>query len=60
MFKIACMPNSQSNLPVGGFHVLYEKPLGVDAKECIEVAEGVEKAGIVFALGHSKRLERPD
>ena len=38
-----------------GFHVLCEKPLGVDAKECIEVAEEVEKAGIVFALGHSKQ-----
>ena len=36
------------------FHVLCEKPLGIDAKECIEVTEEVEKAGIVFALGHSK------
>jgi len=37
-----------------GFHVLCEKPLGIDANECIEVTEEVEKAGIVFALGHSK------
>ena len=37
-----------------GFHVLCEKPLGVNVKQCIEVAEEVEKAGIAFALGHSK------
>jgi predicted dehydrogenase len=38
-----------------GFHVLCEKPLGVDIQECITVADEVEKAGIVFALGHSKQ-----
>ena len=36
-----------------GFHVLCEKPLGVDVQECITVAEEVEKAAIAFALGHS-------
>jgi len=41
-----------------GFHVLCEKPLGVDVQECITVAEEVEKAGIVFALGHSKQETR--
>ena len=39
-----------------GFHILCEKPLGADVKECIEATEEVEKAGIVFALGHSKPL----
>ena len=41
-----------------GFHVLCEKPLGVDVQECITVAEEVEKAGIAFALGHSTQENR--
>ena len=41
-----------------GFHVLCEKPLGVDVQECIAVAEEVEKAGITFALGHSMQENR--
>ncbi|KAG8812933.1 hypothetical protein FRC19_002784, partial [Serendipita sp. 401] len=36
-----------------GFHILCEKPLGVDAKECIEVTEEVEKSGVLYALGHN-------
>ena len=36
-----------------GFHILCEKPLGADIDECIKVTEEVEKANIVFALGHS-------
>ena len=41
-----------------GFHVLCEKPLGVDVQECIAVAEEVEKARIAFALGHSTQETR--
>ena len=40
------------------FHVLCEKPLGVDVQECIAVAEEVEKVGIAFALGHSTQETR--
>jgi hypothetical protein len=34
-----------------GFHVLCEKPLGVDVQECITVSDEVEKAGVVFYPG---------
>lgn len=36
-----------------GFHVLCEKPLGVNINECLQVTEEVEKANVVFALGHN-------
>ncbi|KAG8807182.1 hypothetical protein FRC17_004607 [Serendipita sp. 399] len=36
-----------------GFHILCEKPLGIDAKECIDVTEEVEKSAVVYALGHN-------
>jgi predicted dehydrogenase len=36
-----------------GFHILCEKPLGVDVEECVRVTEEVERADIVYALGHS-------
>lgn len=39
-----------------GFHILCEKPLGVDVAECIRVAEEVERSGVVYALGHSMSL----
>jgi len=39
-----------------GFHVLCEKPLGVDVEECIRAAEEIEKSGVVYALGHSMLL----
>ncbi|KAH8822340.1 hypothetical protein DL96DRAFT_1620779 [Flagelloscypha sp. PMI_526] len=36
-----------------GFHILCEKPLGVDIEECVRVSQEVEKADVVFALGHN-------
>lgn len=37
-----------------GFHILCEKPLGVDVEECIRVTEEVENSNVVYALGHSE------
>jgi predicted dehydrogenase len=36
-----------------GFHIMCEKPLGVDVQECIRVTTEIEKSGVVYALGHS-------
>lgn len=36
-----------------GFHILCEKPLGVDVRECVRVTEEIEKSGVIYALGHN-------
>jgi predicted dehydrogenase len=38
-----------------GYHLLLEKPMAPSEAECLRIAEAVEKAGIVFTVGHVMR-----
>jgi predicted dehydrogenase len=38
-----------------GYHILCEKPMATTPEECIRMADEVEKAGIVFGMGHGAR-----
>lgn len=38
-----------------GYHILVEKPLAPTEAECREMVEAVERAGVIFAVGHVLR-----
>lgn len=38
-----------------GLALLAEKPLGVTAEECVRIVDAVQRAGILFAVGHVMR-----
>lgn len=35
-----------------GYHILCEKPMATTPEECIRMTDEVEKAGIIFGMGH--------
>lgn len=35
-----------------GYDILCEKPMATSVSDCIRIAEAVEKAGIIFGMGH--------
>ncbi|KAJ2916467.1 hypothetical protein MD484_g3942, partial [Candolleomyces efflorescens] len=35
-----------------GYHILCEKPMATTVDACIKMADAVEKAGVIFAMGH--------
>ncbi|KAF8594682.1 NAD(P)-binding protein [Ceratobasidium sp. AG-I] len=41
-----------------GYHILCEKPMATSPEECIRMADEVEKAGIVFGMGHILRYSK--
>ncbi|KAG9101218.1 hypothetical protein FRC06_003258 [Ceratobasidium sp. 370] len=41
-----------------GYHILCEKPMATTPEECIQMADTVEKAGIVFGIGHVLRYSK--
>ncbi|KDQ21353.1 hypothetical protein BOTBODRAFT_150136 [Botryobasidium botryosum FD-172 SS1] len=43
------------NLSRLGYHVLLEKPMATRVEDCIELAEEVEKTGVVLGIGHVLR-----
>lgn len=54
--------NPKSHLPLGlelarrGVHVLCEKPMAPTVQQCLSLAEGCEKAGVVLMVGQKKRF----
>lgn len=41
-----------------GYHILCEKPMATTPEECVQMADVVEKAGIVFGMGHVLRYSK--
>lgn len=41
-----------------GYHMLLEKPLSPDSQECKEIVAAVERAGVIFSVGHVLRYTR--
>ncbi|KAB5589393.1 Oxidoreductase [Ceratobasidium theobromae] len=41
-----------------GYHILCEKPMATTPEECIKMADEVDKAGIVFGMGHILRYSK--
>ncbi len=41
-----------------GYHMLLEKPLSPDSQECEAIVAAVERAGIIFSVGHVLRYTR--
>jgi len=39
-----------------GKHILCEKPMGLNRNECVQVAEAVRKAGVVYTVGYNRGL----
>ncbi|KAJ2924964.1 hypothetical protein H1R20_g12149, partial [Candolleomyces eurysporus] len=37
-----------------GYHILCEKPMATTVDACIEMAEAVKEAGVIFAMGHGE------
>ncbi len=54
--------NPKTHLPLGlalaerGVHILCEKPMAPSVKECLELADGCARAGVVLMIGHKKRF----
>jgi predicted dehydrogenase len=40
-----------------GKHVLVEKPLGSSVRECLQLEQAVQKAGVQFQVAHMKRFD---
>ncbi len=41
-----------------GYHMLLEKPLSPDSRECETIVAAVERAGVIFSVGHVLRYTR--
>jgi predicted dehydrogenase len=39
-----------------GYHILCEKPMATSLEDCIKMEEAVNKAGIIFGMGHGNLL----
>ncbi|KAJ3741318.1 hypothetical protein DFH05DRAFT_1505599 [Lentinula detonsa] len=38
-----------------GYHILCEKPMATTMEDCIKIEEAIDKAGIIFGMGHVMR-----
>ncbi|HEX6682267.1 MAG TPA: Gfo/Idh/MocA family oxidoreductase [Candidatus Limnocylindrales bacterium] len=57
---LVCTQDSMHREPVLraaelGYHIMVEKPLAPTERDCRDMVEAVEKAGVIFAVGHVLR-----
>jgi predicted dehydrogenase len=42
-----------------GYDILCEKPMATSVEECVKMADAVQKAGVIFGIGHGMRNTFP-